>query len=164
MLRDKNLIPLSHQHQHALALCVRIDRATQAGPVDVEPWEAEIEQIVEHEIAVHFMAEEKHLFPAAAKFSDLQPVVNDLLHEHGILRAYFAQAAARKMDQKGLCNFVEVLATHIRKEERQLFEGMQQRMSADELAAIGRALKDALRKAAPACMLRPRLPKSQQRR
>ena len=27
MLRDNNLIPLSHQHQHALALCVQIDRA-----------------------------------------------------------------------------------------------------------------------------------------
>ena len=27
MLRDKSLIPLSHQHQRALALCVRIDRA-----------------------------------------------------------------------------------------------------------------------------------------
>ena len=29
MLRDRNLIPLSHQHQHALALCVRLDRALQ---------------------------------------------------------------------------------------------------------------------------------------
>ena len=27
MLRDKNLVPLSRQHQHALALCVRINRA-----------------------------------------------------------------------------------------------------------------------------------------
>jgi hypothetical protein len=28
MLRDKGLIPLSRQHQHALALCVRIERAS----------------------------------------------------------------------------------------------------------------------------------------
>ena len=27
MLRDRNLIPLSHQYQHALALCVPIERA-----------------------------------------------------------------------------------------------------------------------------------------
>jgi len=45
MLRDKNLIPLSHQHQHALALCVRLDRALQAGEVDAEAWQAEIQQI-----------------------------------------------------------------------------------------------------------------------
>ena len=31
MLRDRNLIPLSHQHQHALALCVRLDRGLKSG-------------------------------------------------------------------------------------------------------------------------------------
>ena len=30
MLRDPNLVPLSRQHQHALALCVRINRAALA--------------------------------------------------------------------------------------------------------------------------------------
>ena len=57
MLRDKNLVPLSHQHQHALALCVRLDRALLAGPVDPAPWQAEIQQIVEQEIVIHFAAE-----------------------------------------------------------------------------------------------------------
>jgi len=50
MLRDKALIPLSHQHQHCLALCVRLDRALQAGEVDLEAWQAEIQQIFEQEI------------------------------------------------------------------------------------------------------------------
>ena len=31
MLRDRNLIPLSRQHQHALALCVRLDRDLKSG-------------------------------------------------------------------------------------------------------------------------------------
>ncbi len=69
MLRDKNLIPLSHQHQHALAVCVRLDRALQAGEVDMEAWQAELQQIYESEIVVHFAAEERDLFPAAEKFS-----------------------------------------------------------------------------------------------
>jgi len=42
MLRDKNLVPLSHQHQHYLALCVRLDRAIQAGEVDMEALRVEI--------------------------------------------------------------------------------------------------------------------------
>ena len=62
MLRDKNLVPLSRQHQHALALCVRLDRAIQAGGVDLEAWQAEIQQIFEQEITFHFAAEEKELF------------------------------------------------------------------------------------------------------
>ncbi len=69
MLRDKNLIPLSHQHQHCLALCVRLDRAIQAGDVDLEAWQAEIQQIFEQEITFHFAAEENELFPAAARLS-----------------------------------------------------------------------------------------------
>ena len=69
MLRDKNLVPLSHQHQHCLALCVRLDRAIQAGDVDLEAWQAEIQQMFEQEIAFHFAAEEKELFPVAAQLS-----------------------------------------------------------------------------------------------
>jgi hemerythrin-like domain-containing protein len=34
MLRDKSLIPLSRQHQHALALCVRIERASPIPETD----------------------------------------------------------------------------------------------------------------------------------
>ena len=78
MLRDKNLIPLSHQHQHCLALCVRLDRAIQAGEVDLEAWQAEIQQIFEQEISFHFAAEEKELFPVAARFPELQPLVQEL--------------------------------------------------------------------------------------
>ena len=50
MLRDKNLIPLSHQHQRALALCVRIDRAQPIPAADLPAWQAEIEQHFEQEI------------------------------------------------------------------------------------------------------------------
>ena len=32
MLRDPSLIPLSHQHQHGLALAVLIDRGLKADP------------------------------------------------------------------------------------------------------------------------------------
>jgi hypothetical protein len=62
MLRNKSLIPLSHQHQRALALCVRIDRAQPIPDADLQAWQAEIEQHFEPEIRVHFAAEESVLF------------------------------------------------------------------------------------------------------
>src|SRR5262249_60615820 len=96
MLRDKNLVPLSHQHQRVLALCVRLDRALQAGEVDLESWQAEIQQAFEHEVGIHFAAEEKDLFPAAARFATLQGVVSKLLHEHLALPECFARAPARR--------------------------------------------------------------------
>jgi hypothetical protein len=153
MLRDKNLIPLSRQHQHALALCVRIDRAILAGEVDLEAWQAEIQQQFDSEIGIHFAAEEKELFPAAARFPGMQPLVDELLAEHIVLRDDCSRAATRSLDQQGLRNLGEKLAQHIRKEERQLFEGLQKVMSPQELAALGTALEEALSHASEACML-----------
>ena len=153
MLRDKNLIPLSHQHQHVLALCVRLDRALQAGEVDVDAWQAEIQQQFEQEIAIHFAAEEKELFPAASEFPDLQTLVKELRQEHSVLRELFGRAKTRSLESQSLHAFVETLAQHIRKEERQLFEGLQGLMNAEQLAALGAALNAALKDASHTCTL-----------
>ena len=153
MLRDPSLIPLSRQHQHALALCVRIDRATKAGELDLEAWQAEIQQLFENEIEIHFAAEEKELFPTAEPFPDLQPLVRELLAEHAELRQYFSRAARRSLDRPSLASFGQKLVAHIRKEERQLFEGMQRVMSSQELAALGSTLDEALKNASQACAL-----------
>jgi hemerythrin-like domain-containing protein len=153
MLRDPSLIPLSRQHQHALALCVRLDRAIQAGEIEPEAWQAEIQQQFEQEISIHFAAEEKDLFPAAARFPELQPLVAELLNDHEILRDLFALAATRVLDRTSLSTFAQKLSQHIRKEERQLFEGMQQVMSPQELATLGEALDEALKNAPDVCLI-----------
>jgi hemerythrin-like domain-containing protein len=153
MLRDRNLIPLSHQHQHALALCVRLDRALQAGELDLEAWHAEIQQHFEQEIGIHFAAEEKELFPIARRFADLQTLVEELLGEHVVLREFFARAASRTLSAGDLAAFVDKLAKHIRKEERHLFEGLQRLMRPQDLAALGVRLNAALKGAANTCIL-----------
>jgi|SRR5580698_183397 hemerythrin-like domain-containing protein len=151
MLRDKNLIPLSHQHQHVLALCVRLDRALQAGSIDVKAWQDEIQQIFEQEVRFHFAAEEKELFPAAEKFSEMKPLVDELLAEHATLRSLFARAGDLQETDFGA--LIESLAQHVRKEERQLFEGLQQVMSPAQLAEIGAGLQQALQEATKTCAI-----------
>jgi hypothetical protein len=79
MLRDKNLVPLSRQHQHALALCVRINRAPLSTARELDAWQAEVQQHFEQEIQYHFAAEEVALFPAAERFSELRSLVEGLL-------------------------------------------------------------------------------------
>lgn len=153
MLRDKSLIPLSRQHQHALALCVRIERAAKAGELDVDAFQAEIQQLVEQEIAVHFPAEEKDVFPVAARVPELRDTVNELLAEHSTLRDYFSRATTRTLDVASLMALGETLSAHIRKEERQLFEGMQKLMDEETLATIGGSLEHSLADASEACIL-----------
>jgi hemerythrin-like domain-containing protein len=142
MLRDKNLIPLSHQHQHALAMCVRLDRALAKGDADLEAWQEEMASMWESEIRFHFEAEEKFLFPVADEYASLRPLVKQLLAEHGTLRDFFARAKARRLDPAGLKSFGESLSQHIRTEERQLFEQCQRQMPASEMAHAGAAMEE----------------------
>ena len=127
MLRDQNLIPLSHQHQRALALCVRIDRAQPIPDADVRTWQAEICQLFEEEIKIHFAAEEAVIFPAARQFAELVPLAEELTLEHASLRELFRQAEAHRMSPDTLPAFARHLSAHIRKEERLLFAGIDRK-------------------------------------
>ena len=152
MLRDPNLIPLSRQHQHALALCVRIHRAALSNPAEVKAWQLEIQQHFDQEIRFHFAAEEAHLFPAARQYPALVPLVDELLAEHQQLRQYFTQASAARLDGEGVRRFAETLSGHIRKEERQLFEELQKCMAPEALEDIGRQIDHVLAGAPQACI------------
>ena len=153
MLRDKALVPLSRQHQHALALCVRIERAQSSAKDNLESWQAEITGLFQQEIKIHFAAEELVLFPAAGKFSELASLVEELSTEHRMLREDFARAEAGRLSMDGLLAFAQRLSAHIRKEERQLFERVQELMSSEEIAALGAILEDKLKDAAQVCAI-----------
>lgn len=153
MLRDKSLIPLSRQHQHALALCVRIDRASPIPQSDLAAWQTEIGQHFRGEIRIHFSAEEQFVFPPARKFEELNPLVDDLLSDHAWLRDRFACAEEQRLSAAEIAKFAQRLSEHIRKEERQLFERLQELMGAEERALMGQQLESALRDAEQACIL-----------
>jgi hemerythrin-like domain-containing protein len=153
MLRDASLIPLSRQHQHALALCVRIERALRKNVTDLAAWQSEVEQHYEQEIGVHFAAEENILFPVARRFRELVSLVEELSDEHVRLREHFARAKERTLDRTELGAFAKLLSGHIRNEERRLFEAMQKLVEADELRRIGAALEQELAAGRRACIL-----------
>jgi len=153
MLRDASLIPISRQHQHALALCVRIERALQKNVTDLDAWQLELEQQYEQEIGFHFAAEENVLFPVARRLPELVSLVDELCDEHMRLRTLFSRAKERGLDRTELGAFAKLLNSHIRKEERQLFQALQKLVEAEELRRIGAALEQALASAGQTCKL-----------
>jgi hemerythrin-like domain-containing protein len=158
MLRDRNLIPLSHQHQHALALCVQIERGLRSEHPDPQHWQQEIARLFESEIRYHFEAEEKVLFPFAQRAPSLRDLVDELRIEHVSLRQYAAGAAAGRLTVPELQLFSASLAAHVRKEERQLFEGMQEFFSLEDLTKAGAELDSYFPHSGmpgAACALRP---------
>ncbi len=145
MLRDPSLVPLSHQHQHALALCVRLDRALNgpaAATPDAADWNREVAHIFQSEISYHFDAEERVLFPELNKYPELQALIAELVKEHQTLREIFRQAGEGALDRPALLAFGETLSGHVRKEERVLFEKCQELMPPERLATLGRALDE----------------------
>jgi hemerythrin-like domain-containing protein len=153
MLRDRNLIPLSHQHRRALLLCVRIDRASPIGESDLAAWQAEIARHFQSEMRTHFAAEEQVLFPAARQFPALVPLVEELLLDHFMLRESFAKSEAQTMSTANVSAFGQQMSAHIRKEERQLFQRIQELMSQEKLTLLGQDLDLALKDAAQACIV-----------
>jgi hemerythrin-like domain-containing protein len=157
MLRDPSLVQLSRQHQHALALCVRIERALRECAADLGAWKLEMHQLYTDEIQFHFAAEEEVLFPAARRFPELAALVEELCSDHQRLRHYFGRAEKGTIKQAELRAFAKSLSGHIRKEERQLFEAIQKRMRPEELASLGDELARALEDAVQVCRLRPNI-------
>lgn len=153
MLRDKNLIPLSHQHQHALALCVRIERASPIADVNLPAWEEELTLLFRAEIAVHFAAEEKIVFTTARQFEELIPLVAELLEEHTSLREDFSRSQKGELSSAELTALAKGLSAHIRKEERQLFERMQALLTSEQMSSLGGRLDEALKAADETCIL-----------
>jgi len=142
MLRDAALVPLSHQHQHALALCVKIDRALKKPNPDLARWNREAASLFADEVRFHFEAEETRLFPRARQLADLAALVDELLGEHRELREAVRGAQAGALAAEALAHLAQLLSSHIRKEERQLFEEMQRRLPAADLAELGALLHD----------------------
>ena len=66
MQRDPSLIPLSHQHQHGLALTVLIDRGLKNQPTREKALElaGKVARMADAELLGHFQVEEEVLFPA----------------------------------------------------------------------------------------------------
>jgi hemerythrin-like domain-containing protein len=106
-----------------------------------------VHQHYANEVQFHFAAEEQVLFPAARRFPEFAALVDELTSEHEQLREHFIHAGQAKMKQGELEAFAKLLSGHIRKEERLLFEAMQQRLQPEGLKSLGDELARALQHA-----------------
>lgn len=139
MKRDDALIPLSHDHQHGLAAALALRRAT-AGDADaarvafLDFWRSEG--------SAHFRLEEEILLPGFARHCDVRSdAVARVLLDHVELRS---RAGAIEGDPEPALELLhstgELLADHIRHEERVLFPLIEQALPQADLAALGEAL------------------------
>jgi hemerythrin-like domain-containing protein len=137
MLRDASLIPLSHQHHNGLALCVLTRRslAADSSKENVARLAKRAIDRFEIELINHFQIEEQVLFPACGPM----PIIAELLREHRAMEA-LVERLRTDPSAEVLEEFCELLSSHIRREEKDLFEEVQRTLPRKVLDRMGREI------------------------
>jgi hemerythrin-like domain-containing protein len=149
--RHDSLIPLSHQHQHALALAVVIRRRfgiEKSEAIWREGMVERIQQAYKAELRGHFEVEETVLFPEMERHLGKLVLVVELLRDHASLRG-LVQLLEALQALPLLDRFAALLESHVRKEERELFLEFEKRMPAEEARKVGEEIKIRLAKLCP---------------
>ncbi len=151
--RHDSLIPLSHQHQHALAIAVIIRRRfgiEKGEPAWLEEMAQRTQKLYTAELSGHFDVEEAVLFPQMERYLGPLELVSELRGEHLALRDFIRRVGKRHgVLLRELDEFARLLERHVRKEERQLFAAFEKRMPAEEARKIGVEIEARLIKACP---------------
>ena len=142
MKRDPRLQPLSSDHHHALVLARHAERAAQADAAADAAWHT-VRSRFHAELAPHFEIEERILLPAldAAGHTSL---ADRTRADHAAIRACVSDEAPADT-RAALARFAELVTTHIRFEERVLFEAAQDSLPDAALDAVLRASGSATR-------------------
>jgi hemerythrin-like domain-containing protein len=134
--RVPELRDLSDDHHTGLVLA---RRCRQVGCLDSElspevVWNQVLEAFSNH-LEPHFQIEERHLLPALEAIGEAS-LAGRIREDHSALRALReSDASSRTL----INHFGELLESHIRFEERQVFEPTQDRLPARALKAIAAA-------------------------
>lgn len=138
MHRDRNLVPLSQQHHNGLAFCVLAERSLRSDPgeANIRLWAQKAIDRYEVELVNHFEIEERILFPAAP-----MPYVDGLLAEHRQLESLIDRLW-RTPRLELILEFTALLRRHIRAEEEQYFEKLQEQLDRDCLDTLGAKIEE----------------------
>jgi hemerythrin-like domain-containing protein len=141
VLRDPALIPLSQQHHNGLALCVLTARVLRGdrSPATIRHLATQAINRYEIELSNHFEIEEQLLFPLIKRELGKMPIVDELIADHRALEALIGRLRTAPSAEL-LERFCDLLRGHIRREENELFQDVQQRVPADALAAAGKEI------------------------
>ena len=140
MKRSPELAALSRDHHQALEAALRLRRVT----------DETLESAVEHFLAFwrrqgeqHFVIEERLVLPALPDDdAEWAQATRRVSEEHAEIRTR-AATLARAPSVVTARRLGELLAAHVRYEERQVFPLVEARLSPEALAELGRALTSA---------------------
>jgi quercetin dioxygenase-like cupin family protein/hemerythrin-like domain-containing protein len=131
MKRHASLVPLSHDHHHALVQARRLSRAAAGTDAERREAAADFVRFFSTETVKHFREEEEELFPALVGHEDTDDglLVRALLEHqriHALVGRLEHALAADGVEPTEMRELAELLEAHVRLEERELFPLIEQ--------------------------------------
>ncbi|MBL0355024.1 MAG: hemerythrin domain-containing protein [Dechloromonas sp.] len=128
MKRHPQLQDLSREHYSALKLARAARQAAESGEMDaMTAFAQRVVRVFATELDPHFRVEEQGILVALARAGENE-LVERTLSEHAELRRLTMLLS--DPDAVTLLRFADLLAAHVRFEERELFEAAQHQMAA----------------------------------
>ncbi|HYI46457.1 MAG TPA: hemerythrin domain-containing protein [Actinomycetota bacterium] len=139
MKRHESLIPLTHDHHHALGQARRL-KLSHTEPNDKRVERArEFLEFFGSETLTHFREEEEEIFPLAVGEPEAESVLARTMMEHLQIHAAVHrlsdQVAAGNAPGESLTRIGELLESHIRSEEKTVFP-LIERLAPQALDAV----------------------------
>lgn len=129
IVRHKALQPLSRDHHHGLLLCWKIRQGFRRN-IEISRMKRYASWFWRNHLLPHFEAEEKYIFVLLDNENEL---VKKALVDHRRLKRLFEEEFD---DLKSLSLIEEELESHIRFEEKILFDAIQKTATAAQLAGL----------------------------
>ena len=137
MKRDPRLVALSSDHHHALALALRATRVVD-GSLSTSPDEmwAEVIAAYNRDLKRHFEIEERLMLPALES-RGAKSLADRTREDHQHIRRCLSDAQTNLTGR--LKTFAGLIRRHVRFEEEELFEAVQEQVPGDVLDEISEA-------------------------
>jgi hemerythrin-like domain-containing protein len=144
--RHDSLLPLTHDHHHALRNARMLRLAADGDvPARIEAVEVFLRFFTAESVA-HFREEEEVILPLVALHEDapttgMQRVLTEHVVMHALVRELDEQAKAGDPAEETMLTLAELLKAHVRFEEDELFPAIEE-LVADRLSRISLAQRD----------------------
>ena len=143
--RHDSLVHLSRDHFTGLLLASLLKKDTPVfkGMPHLPKEQAELLKMkFETELRQHFNSEEEILFPfVMGKLPEIDRLIVELIEEHKTLRQKILALKESDTLVEELNDIGVILEKHIRKEERQLFQLIQESFSEEDLMLLSKKLR-----------------------
>ena len=147
MKRHPSLVPLSHDHHHALAAAEQLRRVTSVAESREDA--AAFLDFFAAAQARHFREEEELLFPLVAELDEAREPLLQALLEHQRVRALARRLEAGLAEGEPGADVMrelgDLLVAHVRHEERVLFPLIERLADESALASLELPVRDATR-------------------